>query len=116
MAKAKEWAERFESANELDVELQAFVEEIGTIAKSRGGSPAAIEGAVREQSQKFEAVCRITPRVTPNMWSLLLKAFGKEYLKEVTEYHRKLQPKAKKGHEPKAKAGTTSAEQGARCE
>lgn len=88
MAKAVEWAERFEAAADLDAELVAFVREIGDIAGARGGTPNAVEGAVREQKAKFAAVCARTGRVTEGLWPALMAAHGREYMRGVQVYLR----------------------------
>jgi hypothetical protein len=52
--KAKEWAAKLaEAPDNPDETLKAFVQEIGTVAKQRGGSASAVEGAVREQRAKL---------------------------------------------------------------
>jgi hypothetical protein len=61
--------------------LKAFVEEIGTVVQQRGGSIHAVEGAVREQRAKWQAVCRACPSVSPEMFETLLAAHGPEYKK-----------------------------------
>ena len=80
--KAKEWAAKLSESPENQEEvLKAFVEEIGTVAKQRGGSANAIEGAVREQRAKWQAVCRACPSVNPGQFETLLEAHGQEYKK-----------------------------------
>jgi hypothetical protein len=80
--KAKEWAAKLSEAPEnRDEVLKAFVEEIGTVAKQRGGSAHAVEGAVREQRAKWQAVCRACPSVSPEMFEALLGAHGPDYQK-----------------------------------
>ena len=80
--KAKEWAARLsESPENVGETLKAFVEEIGTVAKQRGGSLNAVEGAVREQRAKWLAVCRECPAVNPGMFDGLLETYGPEYKK-----------------------------------
>jgi hypothetical protein len=82
--KAKDWAAKLsESPENQDEVLKAFVEEIGTVAKQRGGSASAIEGAVREQRAKWQAVCRACPAVNPAQFETLLEAHGQEYKKAV---------------------------------
>ena len=82
--KAKEWAAKLaESPDSRDETLRAFVEEIGTVAKQRGGSASAVEGAVREQRAKWQAVCREDPSVTPALFESLLETYGPDYKKAV---------------------------------
>jgi hypothetical protein len=82
--KAKEWAAKLsESPDNRDEVLKAFVEEIGAVAKQRGGSPGAVEGAVREQRAKWQAVCRECPAVEPGLFESLLESQGQEYKKAV---------------------------------
>ena len=82
--KAKEWASKLaESPDNRDEVLKAFVEEIGTVAKQRGGSPGAVEGAVREQRAKWQAVCRECPSVDPGLFEAMLESHGQEYKKAV---------------------------------
>ncbi len=80
--KAKEWAAKLsESTEDMSETLKAFVEEIGSVARQRGGSPAAVEGAVREQRAKWLAVCRECPAVNPGMFDGLLETYGPDYKK-----------------------------------
>lgn len=80
--KAKEWAAKLaESAETREETLKAFVEEIGTIAKQRGGSVSALEGAVREQRLKWQAVCRECPDLNPGQFEELLTAHGADFKK-----------------------------------
>jgi hypothetical protein len=80
--KAKEWAAKLAEASEnRDETLKAFVEEIGAVAKQRGGSVNATEGAVREQRAKWQAICRELPSLDPNQFETLLDAHGAEYKK-----------------------------------
>ncbi len=80
--KAKEWAAKFAEATEnRDEALKTFVEEIGTIAKQRGGSMSAVEGAVREQRAKWQAVCRACPSLDPAQFDALLATYGPDYKK-----------------------------------
>jgi hypothetical protein len=80
--KAKDWAAKIAEAGEnRDEVLKAFVEEIGAVAKQRGGSASAVEGAVREQRAKWQAVCRACPAVSPEQFETLLAAHGQEYKK-----------------------------------
>ena len=82
--KAKEWAAKLaESPDSRDETLKAFVEEIGTVAKQRGGSVNAVEGAVREQRSKWQAICREEPSVTPALFESLLETYGPDYKKAV---------------------------------
>ena len=82
--KAKEWAAKLlESPDNRDEVLKAFVEEIGTVAKQRGGSPNAVEGAVREQRAKWQAVCRECPSVDAGLFEAMLESHGQEYRKAV---------------------------------
>ena len=80
--KAKEWAAKLSDAPDTrDEVLKAFVGEIGIVAKQRGGSVHAVEGAVREQRAKWQAVCRECPSVTPGGFESMLKAYGPDYKK-----------------------------------
>jgi hypothetical protein len=80
--KAKEWAAKLsESPDSRDETLKAFVEEIGTVAQQRGGSVSAVEGAVREQRSKWQAVCREDPSVAPGLFESLLETYGPDYKK-----------------------------------
>ena len=80
--KAKEWAAKLAvSPDSRDETLKAFVEEIGTVAKQRGGSVNAVEGAVREQRVKWQAVCREDPSVAPGLFESLLETYGPDYKK-----------------------------------
>lgn len=97
MPKAKEWAERFETASDLGAELQLFVGEIGAIAAARGDSLNAVEGAVREQKAKFMAACNHTGVVTPALWPALMKAHGQNYMADVRAYLRQGKPSPRKG-------------------
>jgi hypothetical protein len=82
--KAKEWAAKLaESPDSRDETLKAFVEEIGTVAKQRGGSVNAVEGAVREQRAKWQAVCRENPSVAPDLFESILETYGPDYKKAV---------------------------------
>ncbi len=82
--KAKEWAAKLaEAADNRDEVLKGFVEEIGAVAKQRGGSPGAVEGAVREQRAKWQAVCRECPGVDPGLFESTLESHGQEYKKAV---------------------------------
>lgn len=62
--KAKEWVKCFQVAlrkeNLNDFTKQYADETLALIAK-RGGSLASLEGAVREQEQKFKAMCKLLP-------------------------------------------------------
>ena len=78
--KAKDWAAKLtESPEGRGETLRAFVEEIGMVAGQRGGSLAAVEGAVREQRVKWQAVCRECPAVAADTFESLLDAYGPEY-------------------------------------
>jgi hypothetical protein len=80
--KAKEWAAKLlESPEGKDETLKAFVEEIGTVASQRGGSINAVEGAVREQRAKWEAVCRQCPDVAQGMFEEMLANYGADFKK-----------------------------------
>ena len=80
--KAKEWAAKLsESPDNREEVLKAFVEEIGAVAKQRGGSPGAVEGAIREQRAKWQAVCRECPSVEPALFESVLESHGQEYKK-----------------------------------
>jgi hypothetical protein len=80
--KAKEWAAQLrDSPDKRDETLKAFVEEIGTVAKQRGGSVNAVEGAVREQRAKWQAVCRECPDLAPGLFESLLESHGPDYKK-----------------------------------
>jgi hypothetical protein len=80
--KAKEWAAKLaEAPDNRDEVLRGFVEEIGTLAKQRGGSVSAVEGAVREQRAKWQAVCRENPSVAPGLFESLLEDYGPDYKK-----------------------------------
>lgn len=80
--KAKDWAAKLtESPDTRDETLKAFVEEIGTVAKQRGGSLNAVEGAVREQRAKWQAVCRECPSADPGTFESMLEAYGPDYKK-----------------------------------
>jgi hypothetical protein len=80
--KAKEWAAKLvESPDTRDETLREFVEEIGTVAKQRGGSASAVEGAVREQRAKWQAVCRENPSVAPDLFESMLETYGRDYKK-----------------------------------
>ena len=82
--KAKEWAAKLKDSPETrDETLKAFVEEIGAVAKQRGGSVNAIEGAVREQRTKWQAVCREYPDVAATTFDSLLETHGPDYKKAV---------------------------------
>jgi hypothetical protein len=82
--KAKEWAAKLaETSDSRDETLKAFVEEIGAVAKQRGGSPSAVEGAVREQRAKWQAVCRENPSVAPGLFESMLETYGPDYKKAV---------------------------------
>jgi len=107
MMKAKEWAAKLsESPDDRDGVLKAFVEEIGTVARQRGGSPNAVEGAVREQRAKWQAVCRECPSVDPGLFEALLEAHGPEYKK--AEETARAQA-ARRGPHGQEGAGRTSA-------
>jgi hypothetical protein len=78
--KAKEWAAKLaESPDSRDETLKAFVAEIGTVATQRGGSVNALEGAVREQRAKWQAVCRENPSVAPGLFESMLETYGPDY-------------------------------------
>ena len=80
--KAKDWAAMLaESPDSRDETLKAFVGEIGTVASQRGGSVSAVEGAVREQRAKWQAVCRENPSVAPGLFESLLETYGPDYKK-----------------------------------
>ena len=80
--KAKDWAAMLaESPDSRDETLKAFVAEIGTVARQRGGSASAVEGAVREQRAKWQAVCRENPSVAPGLFESLLETYGPDYKK-----------------------------------
>jgi len=80
--KAKEWAAKLLEAPEgKDETLKAFVEEIGAVASLRGGSVHAVEGAVREQRAKWEAVCRQCPSVAQGMFEEMLASYGPDFKK-----------------------------------
>jgi len=80
--KAKEWAAKLsESPDDRDGVLEAFGAESVTVAKQRGGSPNAVEGAVREQRAKWQAVCRECPSVDPGLFEAMLEAHRPEYKK-----------------------------------
>ena len=80
--KAQDWAAKLsETPENQDEVLKAFVEEVGTVAEQRGGSAHAVEGAVREQRAKWQAVCRACPSVSPEMFEALLGSHGPEYKK-----------------------------------
>jgi hypothetical protein len=68
VAKAKEWAERLKSAGEdINAVLADFALETRELVDRRSknsdekSKSYAIEGATREQRQKWEAVCRLIP-------------------------------------------------------
>ena len=86
--KAIEWAQRFDNAEVIGPELEAFIAEIGEIATKRGNTPNAIEGAVREQKKKFVAACEKTTKVKlqPAVWHALMLAHGQEYIKGINQY------------------------------
>ena len=78
--KAKEWAAKLtESPDSRDETLKAFIAEIGAVAGQRGGSAQAVEGAVREQRVKWQAVCREDPALAGRTFESLLEAYGPEY-------------------------------------
>jgi hypothetical protein len=80
--KAKEWAAKLtEAPGSRDETLKSFVEEIGAVAQQRGGSVSAVEGAVREQRAKWQAVCRECPDLAPGLFESVLETFGPEYKK-----------------------------------
>jgi hypothetical protein len=58
--KAKDYAAKFRTEASSDV-LRQFVRELEGVISARGGSAAAVEGAVREFEQKFRAVLRLEP-------------------------------------------------------
>lgn len=55
--KAKEWLIKFQQG--LVNGIAEYMEETATLVYRRGGNPQAVEGAIREQRQKFEAICRL---------------------------------------------------------
>jgi hypothetical protein len=80
--KAKDWAAKLAaSPDNRDELLRAFVAEIGSVAQLRGGSLNAVEGAVREQRAKWQAVCRECPSVDPGLFASMLATYGSEYKK-----------------------------------
>jgi hypothetical protein len=103
--KAKEWAAKLsESPDNRDEVLKAFVEEIGEVASQRGGSVNAIEGAVREQRAKWQAVCRENPSVDPGQFESLLESYG-PYYKKAAATARALADR--RGQEDRPEAGRT---------
>jgi hypothetical protein len=103
--KAKEWAAKLtESPDSREETLKAFVEEIGTLAKQRGGSANAVEGAVREQRAKWQAVCRECPAVEPGLFETMLQTHGPEY--------KKAEETAKAQAARRAQGGAEGAERG----
>jgi NADH:ubiquinone oxidoreductase subunit C len=98
--KAKEWAAKLlESGEQRDEVLKAFVEEIGTVAKQRGGSSNAIEGAVREQRLKWQAVCRECSAVEPGMFETMLDTYGPDYKKAEAAARAQSAKKSQPGQE-----------------
>jgi len=90
MAKAQEWVERFETAPDIAVELQAFINEIGEVATKRGNSLSAVEGAVREQRTKFLAIRSRTqnPAVLMHTFDSLLTHFGRDFRKAEFKFRK----------------------------
>lgn len=84
--KANEWAARLEAAEDIVPVLEKFMAEIGDIAGARGGTPNAVEGAVREQKDKFMAVCRMTDCATPEMWRPMMEDYGGPYLPGIRSF------------------------------
>ena len=79
--KAAAWAERFQtsSAETISEEFRAFIGEIGDVAQKRGDTIHAIEGAVRDQERKYQAVCRLYPSLGHFPFATILQEFGGEY-------------------------------------
>lgn len=83
--KARDWAAKL-SAEDADASelLKRFIEETHTLSQSRGGRDPAIEGAVREQRNKWRAVCLSCPRYSVEMFEQML-ALHAPALKEAEE-------------------------------
>src|SRR5690242_13144160 len=91
--KAKEWAAEFETAPDVAAALKSFISEIGDVAKSRCDKMTAnaVEGAVREQRMKFEAVLRLCPKLAGQKFDQLLAEYGKDYQKVEDRYRHGLE-------------------------
>ena len=108
--KAKEWAAKLaEAPGSRDETLKAFVEEIGAVAQQRGGSVSAVEGAVREQRAKWQAVCREDPSVAPGLFESLLETYGPDYKRAVETAKAQA---ARRGQDEPGRAGRRPAPRG----
>lgn len=101
--KAKEWVARFKAAradNDRNMMatptcglLREFVEEIEGIIRNRGGTPNAIEGAIREADQKFRAIISQAPDLGLEMFDLdnaLVEHLDKKWYKTYEEHAARL--------------------------
>lgn len=77
MAKAREWVEVFNkvtSAEEAAVVLSSYADETKELIaqRTKNSKPeskkGAMDGALREQKQKFQAICRAVPNFIPEMF------------------------------------------------
>lgn len=84
--KAKVWAQRFRDCEPASIqnELKDFIGEIGEVAKKRGGTLNAIEGAVREQRQKYQVICDLYPDLSHFPFDVVLAEFGSEFAEKET--------------------------------
>ncbi len=86
MSTAIQWAERFSTAPDVLVECREFLDEIRTSSEKRGGTLFATEGAIKEQKNKFFAVCRHTDSVNPDMFDELLGHLAPHYVNAQVRY------------------------------
>ena len=108
MTKAREWANRFKAAIEAegDVDLNKviaeFCEETCKLIQQRAGdsikqslktAPAAIVGAIREQRQKWAAICRIYPRLPADTIDKVFDIISEEIIPLEQEYNAQLKRK-----------------------
>ena len=116
--KAKQWAERFSTADgqdQLDVLLKAYAEETAELIAARSKNsgtivlekdkkldtkPTAIEGAVREQRQKWQAVCRQHGSLSTDYFDTVIMG---QYLAQVVTEQAKWKESLNKKNEPEAK-------------
>lgn len=92
--KAAEWVTLLQDRAKTGDTLQAFFDEINDVATKRGGSLGAIEGSVKEQDRKFQAICRKAPELgfVPRMFDRLCRQYNPGALQAEQRF---LQPRMK---------------------
>lgn len=100
IVKAKDWARDLTTEGaDVTVLLQRFVHEVEAVARQRGDSLYAREGAVREGRSKWQAICRLVPGLSAAVYDQVLCQYAPDLARD--EYKvRVLLGKAKAPAEP----------------